>query len=204
LYGEMAGNFSILNVLATLAFDYPRRAKFFTDELEKYILMTYRNRMNPLELKGSFAGAMGYGQFMPSSYFRHAVDFNKDGIRDLWNPFDMIGSVANYFHASGWKKNHEIVVRSRYRGNRFSALDTGFKTRYSQKYLRKKHGIVPRKRFNYKGKVSLIRLDRERYDEIWLGAHNFYVITRYNRSSYYAMAVYKLANEVKKRFYKKS
>jgi membrane-bound lytic murein transglycosylase B len=199
LYGSMDGDFSILNVLATIGFDYPRRSKFFLNELEKFILMCYRNGMDPLKVEGSFAGAMGYGQFMPSSYFKYAVDFNGDGIIDMWNPVDMIGSVANYFKKSGWRQGGEVTVRARYKGSRFSRLNTGFKTRYSQKRLRQKYGITPRKKWRYKKAVSLIRLDRKKYDELWLGAHNFFVITRYNRSSYYAMAVYRLAKELKRR-----
>ncbi|HHH51315.1 MAG TPA: lytic murein transglycosylase B, partial [Campylobacterales bacterium] len=121
---------------------------------------------------------------------------------DLWNAEDAIGSIANYFAKNGWNSSvREVAVRARYRGNRFKKLKTGYKTKYSQYKLKRKHKIIPRSKLHYRGPVSLINLNRATYDELWFGTHNFRVITTYNHSGLYAMAVYQLAQEVSKRRY---
>jgi len=199
-YGTNFGRYKALDVLTTRSMLGDRRADFYRDELEDFLLITRELGLNPAEVMGSSSGALGYGQFMPSSYIRFAVDFNNDGIKDLWNAEDAIGSIANYFAKNGWNPYiKEVAVRAKYKGYRFNKLETGYKTKYSQYKLKKKHKIKPRSKLKYKGPVSLLRLNRAGYDELWLGTHNFRVITTYNHSSLYGMAVYQLASEITKR-----
>ena len=199
-YGTNFGKHRVIDVLTTRSMLGDRRADFYRDELEDFLLICRDLGLEPTEVMGSTSGALGYGQFMPSSYIRFAVDFNNDGIRDLWNAEDAIGSIANYFAKNGWNPYiDEVAIRAKYRGYRFNKLKTGYKTKYSQYKLRKKHKIKPRSKMRYRGPVSLVKLNRAGYDELWLGTHNFRVITTYNHSSLYGMAVYKLAQEVKKR-----
>ncbi len=111
-WGRVMGKTRILDALATLSFSYPRRAEYFSSELETFLLMARSESDDPLDLKGSFAGAMGYGQFMPSSYKQYAVDFNGDGHINLWDPVDAIGSVANYFKQHGWVSGDLVAVQA--------------------------------------------------------------------------------------------
>ena len=127
-WGRVMGKTRILDALATLSFNYPRRAEYFSGELETFLLMARDEQDDPLNLKGSFAGAMGYGQFMPSSYKQYAVDFSGDGHINLWDPVDAIGSVANYFKAHGWVKGDQVAVMA---NGQAPGLPNGFKTRYS-------------------------------------------------------------------------
>ena len=201
-YGVNFGKKKVIDVLTSKAMLGDRRENFYTNQLEKFLIMTRKAGLNPSELMGSNAGAMGYGQFIASSYLSFAVDFNEDGVIDLWNAEDAIGSIANYFHRNGWKQSiRQVAVRAKYRGNRFGRLETGYKTKYSQYKLRKKYKIKPRQKLYYKGTVSLIKLHRGNYDELWLGTHNFRVITTYNHSTFYGMVVHQLGEEVKKRRY---
>ncbi len=201
-YGKYFGKKRVIDVLTSKAMLGDRREDFYTDQLEKFLIMTRQANLDPETLMGSNAGAMGYGQFIASSYLRFAVDFNEDGVIDLWNAEDAIGSIANYFAQNGWDKNiRQVAVRAKYRGNRFNRLKTGYKTKYSQYKLRKKYHIVPRQKLYYKGPVSLIKLPKYSYDELWLGTHNFRVITTYNHSTFYGMAVYQLGQAVKNRRY---
>ncbi len=201
-YGVNFGKKKVIDILTTKAMLGDRREKFYTKQLEKFLIMTRQANLDASTLMGSNAGAMGYGQFIASSYLDFAVDFNGDGVTDLWNAEDAIGSVANYFAKNGWRRDlREIAVRARYKGNRFTKLKTGYKTKYSQYKLRKKYGIVPRQKLKYRGPVSLIKLPKYRYDELWFGTHNFRVITTYNHSTFYGMAVYQLGEAVKKRRY---
>ncbi len=199
-YGVNFGKKRVIDVLTSKAMLGDRRAEFYTRQLEKFLIMTRQAGLNPSELMGSNAGAMGYGQFIASSYLNFAVDFNNDGVTDLWNVQDAIGSIANYFARNGWDSSiSEVAVRARYRGNRFKRLETGYKTKYSQYKLRKKYKITPRSKLRYKGTVSLIKLHRASYDELWFGTHNFRVITTYNHSTFYGMAVHTLGQTVKRR-----
>lgn len=127
-WGRVMGKTRILDALATLSFNYPRRAEYFSSELETFLLMARNEQDDPLDLKGSFAGAMGYGQFMPSSYKQYAVDFNGDGHINLWDPVDAIGSVANYFKAHGWVQGGQVAVQA---NGQAPGLENGFKTNYS-------------------------------------------------------------------------
>ena len=110
-YGRITGSYRVIDALSTLAFDYPRRSPFFTKELKNYLMLTRDQGLDPLEIKGSYAGAMGYGQFMPSSYREYAIDFDSDGLIDIWgNPVDAIGSVANYFKRHGWRTGEQVIA----------------------------------------------------------------------------------------------
>jgi len=197
-YGLFMGNYPVFDTLSTLAFEENRKNKFFKNELKEFLKLTKKNKQNPKSINGSFAGAIGLAQFMPSNFKRLAVDFNKDNKVDLNNEVDAIGSVANYFQKSGWNKYLPVATRVSYKGKRFTKFKTGFKHKYKRSKLR---GISPKnKNFFYNNKVHLVKLNRKKFDELWYGTKNFYVITRYNRSSYYAMAVHKLAKEIRKEY----
>ena len=199
-FGVNFGKRRVIDVLTTKSMLNHRRASFYTSQLESFLVMTRQAGLDPTELMGSSAGAMGYGQFIASSYLDFAVDFNGDGITDLWNAEDAIGSIANYFSRNGWKRGlNQVAVRAKYRGSRFKKLKTGYKTRYSQHKLKRRHNIKPRAKMECKGSVCLVRLNRAKYDELWLGTHNFRVITTYNHSTHYAMAVHQLAKAIKAR-----
>jgi len=199
-YGEHTGRYPVLDTLTTLAFEKNRRQKFYRSELKEFLLMTRREKVNPENIKGSFAGAIGLGQFMPSNYRTLVVDFNNDGKKRMHSPEDAIGSVAYYFKRHGWHRGQPVAVRVSYPGKRFTGRRTGYKYKYRRASLK---NITPRWPFDYHGPVHLIRLKRYGFDELWYGSHNFYVITRYNHSSYYAMAVYLLAENIKKGYKKK-
>jgi len=192
------GKTRIIDALATLAFAYPRRADYFTGELESFLLMTREEGIDPFQPTGSFAGAMGYGQFMPTAIRQYAVDFNGDRHRTLWNPVDAIGSVANYFKGHGWRTGEPVAVRATAGGPGAGALKAGFDTKHAPATLAAA-GILPAGSLGGAATVSLLKLDVGSGYEYWLGLHNFYVITRYNHSTYYAMAVYQLGNAVKAR-----
>jgi membrane-bound lytic murein transglycosylase B len=197
-YGANVGRHRVVNALATLAFDYPRRSDFFTRELEHYLVMARNEGFDPFEPRGSYAGAMGLGQFMPSSFHRFAVDFDGDGRRDLWHAADAIGSVAHYFSAHGWRTGEPVAIPAVARGGDPRFMKAGYDTRYRVDTLAQQ-GLVARFPLDAEGEVSLLRLDAVGGYEYWLGLPNFYVITRYNHSSYYAMAVYQLAQALRER-----
>ena len=187
-WGRVMGKTRILDALATLSFNYPRRAEYFSGELETFLLMARDEQDDPLNLKGSFAGAMGYGQFMPSSYKQYAVDFSGDGHINLWDPVDAIGSVANYFKAHGWVKGDQVAVMA---NGQAPGLPNGFKTRYSISQLATA-GLTPQQPLGNHQQASLLRLDVGTGYQYWYGLPNFYTITRYNHSTHYAMAVWQL------------
>lgn len=195
MYGKNTGKSFVFDSLATLAFEKNRRNKFFKKELKAFLKLSRLQNKKPKEAKGSFAGAMGLSQFMPSSYMKLAVDFNKNGQINLHENADAIGSVAKYLHLSGWDNKIPIATRVSYKGKRFTKFKTGFKHKHIRRNLK---GIKPKdKSFRYKEKVHLIKLDRKNFDELWYGTKNFWVITRYNRSDYYAMGVHQLAQKIK-------
>lgn len=191
-WGRVMGKTRILDALATLSFNYPRRAEYFSGELETFLLMARDEQDDPLNLKGSFAGAMGYGQFMPSSYKQYAVDFSGDGHINLWDPVDAIGSVANYFKAHGWVKGDQVAVMA---NGQATGLPNGFKTRYSISQLAAA-GLTPQQPLGNHQQASLLRLDVGTGYQYWYGLPNFYTITRYNHSTHYAMAVWQLGQAV--------
>lgn len=191
-WGRVMGKTRILDALATLSFNYPRRSEYFSGELETFLLMARDEQDDPLNLKGSFAGAMGYGQFMPSSYKQYAVDFSGDGHINLWDPVDAIGSVANYFKAHGWVKGDQVAVMA---NGQAPGLPNGFKTKYSISQLAAA-GLTPQQPLGNHQQASLLRLDVGTGYQYWYGLPNFYTITRYNHSTHYAMAVWQLGQAV--------
>ena len=196
-YGKNIGSYRVLDALTTLAFSYPSRAEYFRSELEQFLLITRDESLDPLSIKGSYAGAMGIGQFMPSSYRRYAVDFDHDGRRDVGRDItDAIGSIANYFKMHGWQPGQPVVVRAQVVGEQYQALlSEGIEPRRSLSQL-KALGVTPQQEISGDPFAALFKLDTKNGPEYWLGFKNFYVITRYNRSIHYAMSVYLLSNGI--------
>jgi membrane-bound lytic murein transglycosylase B len=196
-YGARQGRYRVLDALSTLAFDYPKRSLFWR-ELKHFIVMVNENKFNVYRLKGSYAGAMGYGQFIPSSYRHYAVDGDGDGVKDVWkNPVDAIASVANYFKQHGWKTGQGITYTVDVKGNTFSSLiKKKLKPKFTVNQIKAKNVSVPA---YIKGdqKASLMQFSGNEGLEYWIGLHNFYVITRYNHSRLYALAVYQLSDALK-------
>lgn len=211
-YGTYKGKYSALDALYTLSFHYPRRSKFFKRELEEYFLLAREEGFALNQLKGSYAAAMGWGQFISSSYRHYAIDFDSDGVRDLFdNPVDAIGSVANYFKKNGWKTKQDVVYPAAIDSkNQQKHLD------YVSKNLKLKHNwqqladagvsIDQENQLTAKTKVKLLQFDvgdstETKHSPVahanWVGLHNFYVITRYNHSPLYAMAVFQLSEQIK-------
>ncbi|MGE4558881.1 MAG: lytic murein transglycosylase B [Desulfobulbus sp.] len=195
-FGRNMGSHRVLDALTTLGFDYARRGAFFRDELEEFLLMARSEGLDPARPKGSFAGAMGLGQFMPSSFRKWAVDFNGDGHRDLWNPEDAIGSIANYFAQHGWQPGQPVITPLVAKGP--VRLQVGFNTRYTPISLYRA-GLQPTRPCENSDPVSLLYLRYQQYDQYLIGHSNFYTITRYNHSTHYAMAVHELAQAIKHR-----
>lgn len=200
-YGGNKGRSRVIDALATLGFDYPPRAPFFRKELREFLILSKENGLDPLNTWGSYAGAMGFPQFMPSSWRNLAVDFDGDGKRDLINnPVDAIGSVGNYFKANGWKSGEAVVVRSRIISQDYDSIinTKDLKTDSTLGEIAKK-GLIPRESGSYLAATpaTAIRLQGENGGEFWLAFNNFYVITKYNRSILYAMAAFQLSQELK-------
>ena len=195
MYGRYLGDYRVLDALVTLAFDYPPRATFFRKELYEFFMLVREEKQEITDLKGSYAGAMGYGQFISSSYRRYAVDFDGDGIRDIWrNPVDAIGSVANYLSEHGWS-NGQVVVRIDADDIDESIFNVSLKPSITIADL-EQFGVsvaAPRNE-----RVSPMKLLGKQGSEYWLGFNNFYVITRYNHSKLYAMAVHQLSEALNK------
>ena len=197
-YGRVTGNYRLIDSLTTLMVDYPRRSKFFSKELEHVLLLAREENIDPTTVQGSYAGAMGKPQFMPSSYRAYAIDFDGDGHRDLWNnPADTIGSVASYLQRHGWKANKPIVGVAKIEGESYKKfLKKGLKPKVKLSEL-KNYQVTTDLDQTAAHKAALIELEQTNGKEYWLGLDNFYAITRYNHSSLYAMAVYQLAESVK-------
>jgi len=195
-YGKIMGSYPVVEALSTLAFDYPPRAKFFRKELTEFFILTRDQKLDPASLTGSYAGAMGYGQFIPSSYRAYAVDFDGDNFKDIWNnKADAIGSVANYFSRHGWQGDGPVIVRGYKTAHNLDVTaNESLEPKFLAGDLRKK-GI--RNNLADKTKVALFEMQGERGQEYWLGLSDFYVITRYNRSSMYALAVFQLSQAIK-------
>ncbi len=196
-YGSNFGKFRVIDALTTIGLTNKRRGKSFLKYLEDFLVMARKEGMNPLRPVGSHAGAMGYGQFMPSSFLSYAVDFDGNGRRDLWHPTDAIGSIANYFKRHGWRSGEAVAVRTSAVGKRYQSLNSGFKSNYSAATL-KSYGVKTNFKLKHSGRTSLVILPTHAGGEVWLGYNNFYVISRYNHSTYYSMAVHQLAKAIKK------
>jgi membrane-bound lytic murein transglycosylase B len=207
-YGEITGRYPVFDALVTLAFDGKKRKSFFRSELESFLLLARDEKLNPREVMGSYAGAMGIPQFISSSYRAYAVDFNEDGIRNLLtDPVDAIGSVANYFARHGWKAGEMIITPAEIENDEARKMAVGrgrkgLKPEFDIKHWRSV-GIKLNEHVGDNKLAVLIELEKPDQPEYWMGMKNFYVISRYNNSSMYAMAVFQLGNEIK-RFYKNS
>jgi len=205
LYGAITGNYRVLDALATLAFHYPAtlrdRSDFFSSELMNFIVLSQEEGIPVDEVTGSYAGAMGLGQFMPSSYREYAVDLNGDKRRDLWSSVDdAIGSVANYLHRHGWAYREPVVLPlSLAQGARLELVADGdYKPQKTMREITA-GGFISATPVDADKLVTVIRLEEENSAAYWLGFNNFYVITRYNRSPLYAMAVYELSEEIRRK-----
>jgi len=199
-YGRMTGSYRVLDALSTLAFDYPARAPFFRDELEQFILLCREMGLDPLSVKGSYAGAMGAPQFMPSNYRRYAIDANADGRIDLWNNWaDVCASVGNYLKEHGWNAGEPVLTEAAVDSGRAADLD-GHKLALDDtvETLQSK-GVTFDNTMPPDSKALLIAADEPDGVHWRVGYNNFYVITRYNHSALYGMAVYELAAAVKQR-----
>ena len=197
-YGRIKGNIRVIDSLSTLAFDYPRRSKFFKVQLEEFLLLSREENFNLEEIEGSIAGAMGYGQFMPDSYRDYAVDFDNDGVRDILNnPIDAIGSVANFLNKKGkWKPNVPIAMRAK-ATSEVKEITSSFKP-YMTEIELQKFGLEATKMIPSNLKFVPISLNLEEGYEYWLGFDNYQSISRYNRSKLYVMAVFEFSNSLSK------
>jgi len=195
-YGGNVGKNRAIDALANMGFDNARRGKYFQSELESYLLMTRRTGLNPLQPKASYAGALGLCQFMPSNIKRYGVDHDRNGSCNLWTPADAIGSVANYFNKHGWRTGGPVVVRATTEGRKYRNFKSTYKKTHSLSKMQR-NGIYPVGAMDQK--VRLLKMSTYSGDEVWLAGHNFYVITRYNHSSKYALAVHQLAQKIRQR-----
>lgn len=192
IYGENMGNYPVLDALTTLAFDYPRRADFFRGELEHYLLLARDRQFDLLDTRGSYAGAMGIPQFMPSSHRKYAVDFNGNGKTDLRREArDAIGSVANYLQGYGWIKGEPVAARAQVGGEAVNGAVPRTVAEWAAA------GIVPEGKYSPEAKARLLDFTVDGGKEYWLAFNNFDVITMYNNSDFYAMTVLQLAEELK-------
>jgi membrane-bound lytic murein transglycosylase B len=199
LYGQNTGRWRVIEALATLAFDYSPRAAFFRTELEHYLLLARDEGLEVFTLRGSYAGAFGIPQFMPGSARRYAVDFDRSGAIDLSrSAVDAIGSVANFLREHGWKPGAEVQARARVQGDAYRAFATGsVETRHTVAELAAA-GVEPGVPLPADEKAALIELATPGQEsDFRLGLHNFYVLTRYNRSALYAAAAHDLAHAVR-------
>ncbi len=200
-YGKHLGTYAVMDALSTLAFDYPPRAAFFKKELTQFLLLSREQKLDPKSIYGSYAGAIGQPQFMPSSYRHYAVDYSKNGKADLVaNTNDVIASVGNYLQKNGWQRGGLIAVPAKVSGSQYKHfLNNDRKPRYNLSALIKA-GVTPKVQAKGDPKVFLIELqsnEKNTQPEYWLGFHNLYVITRYNTSILYAMAVFSLGEHLK-------
>jgi len=199
-YGRITGKYSVLDSLYTLGFHYPPRAKFFRSELEEFLQLAREEGVSPTEPLGSYAGAMGRPQFISSSFRAYAVDFDKDGKRDIWeNNADVIGSVANYFKRHGWKAGEPVaqLVTGVKKGFE-KEIKAGYKPSLNVNALINK-GIILGSYLDKDTEVALLEMESDDGNEYWVASPNFYAITRYNHSPLYAMAVFQLSEAIRQR-----
>ncbi len=200
-YGQNTGSYRVIDALSTLGFAYPKRSKFFLSELENFLILARQEKMNPLEPVGSYAGAMGMPQFMPSSYLSYAADFDQDGKRDIWNNTgDVLASIANYFNRHHWQKGEPVAFKVEASGEQWKkALTKGLKPDVSVKQLKGWQVRVPESLAD-DVRVKLLDFEQPEGQDLWVGLNNFYVITRYNHSPLYAMAVYQLSQAIAREY----
>ncbi|MDN7123337.1 lytic murein transglycosylase B [Pseudidiomarina sp. 1APP75-32.1] len=198
-YGGYLGNYKVLDALYTLGFHYPPRQSFFRSELKEFLLLARDEQLAATELKGSYAGAMGYGQFISSSYRHYAVDFDGDGVRDLLNnPVDAIGSVANYFVRNGWRPNAPVAIELPATPANAELASDGLKLTATVGQLTAAGLELPPEHAELAADLDakVFRFEQPEGADYWLGLHNFYVITRYNRSPLYAMVVHQFSQQL--------
>lgn len=205
LYGGNTGSYRVMDALSTLAFDYPKRAPFFRSELRHFLVLAREQNKQPLDLKGSYAGAMGLGQFMPSSYREYASDYDQDGFIDIWeNRGDAIWSVANYLRRHHWKVGEMITVGAAVADDHNEdVMNQTLKPELSLSELKSAGVTVSYGDFPETDLATVMKLEGSKGDEYWIGLHNFFVITRYNHSKLYAMAVFQLAEEIRNGYQEK-
>ena len=203
-YGGNTGSYRVLDALTTLAFHYPQtgrdRSEFFSNELMNFLVLGKEENLPLQEVSGSYAGAMGLGQFMPSSYLEYAVDLDNDGRRDLWSSMDdVIGSVANYLHRHGWKYGQAVAypLTVAATANMELVADRDFKPKHTVEALALA-GFSSTHEVDSKELATVVKLEEEHANAFWLTFNNFYVITRYNRSPLYSMAVFELSEEIRR------
>ena len=196
-YGRITGGYRVLDALATLAFYYPPRSKFFRSELEQFLLLIREEDMDPVDAFGSYAGAMGRPQFMPSSFRAYAVDSTGDGKRDIWNNWkDVAGSIANYFNAHGWRTGEEVTSRATIGSNWSGPFPKNILKAEETVGSLSEMGVVFSTTKGREAAAQLLTLEGDDGQEHWVGFHNFFVITRYNRSVMYALAAHQLGQEI--------
>ena len=207
-YGRRQGTYRVMDALSTLAFRYPKRSKFFRGELKSFLVMSQEQAFDPLSKTGSYAGAMGMGQFIPSSFQSYAIDFDGDGKKNIWtNNADAIGSVANYFKRHGWKAGLPVADELELNKNNSITMDDRCKRSCKPKLTvtdYKNKGIEGKTSVSDKTKAILLILKQKNNKEYWLAYNNFYVISRYNHSTLYSMAVYQLSQEIKRAYQAKT
>jgi len=194
-FGTYTGDYSVLDALATLAFHKNRMQRFFKNELKHLFLFAREKGYNITKLEGSFAGAMGCVQQVPSVARRHRSDFNSDGKTDPWDIEDCIGSIAKFMHKNGWHNGRVVAVPTTYKGKRFTRLKTSHRKTYATSTIYKA-GIKPKKSFP-ESRAYLLKTRNRTHDDIYLGGKNFRVLTKYNNSTSYGLAIYLIAESVK-------
>ncbi|MBH98378.1 MAG: lytic murein transglycosylase B [Rhodospirillaceae bacterium] len=201
-YGQRTGTYRVVDSLSTLAFAYPPRSKFFRSELESFFLLVTEEEIDPEIVTGSYAGAMGAGQFISSSYREYAVDGDLDGKRDLWgNWHDILSSVANYFKVHGWRQYEDIVSRASISLlNRPGVESVNSMTLDETILSLKDAGYVFTTQLPAESLATVLSLQGENGEEYWVGYNNFRVITRYNHSVMYALAAYQLAEIIRTQY----
>jgi len=216
-YGSNTGSFRVVDALTTLAFDYyinieqrESRQRFFTSELKNLFLLAREQKQDPTTLTGSYAGAMGWGQFMPSSYRAYAVDFDGDNFADIWNnPVDAIGSVASYFSRHGWELGEPVAIRANASEAYSGAIDKLHRPKltvaeHSKSGFSAQQDALLNDATLSQRKALPLSFELEQGNEYWLGLNNFYVISRYNPRTKYAMAVYQLSELISARYQKQA
>lgn len=208
-YGRHKGSYRVVDALATLGFDYPPRSKFFRSQLKELFRLEREAHIDAGSITGSYAGAMGYPQFIPSSYIHYAVDYDKDGVTDLVNnPVDAMASVANYFSEHGWKAGLPVAARARLSGDAWKQLVQDKPKPATTLREASLAGAVPvtcqESRYCFDGlsadtPVALLEYEGPNGREYWLTTNNFYVITRYNHSNLYGLAAFQLGEELRER-----
>jgi membrane-bound lytic murein transglycosylase B len=193
-YGKNKGEYPVIDALASIAFSESPRAHYFRTELEEFLLLSREQNLNPVTIRGSYAGAIGQPQFMPSSYRHFAVNFSGNNHIDLSNnEYDIIGSIANYYQKHGWKTNQPVAIPTMVQQSRYRFLLKNNPSKMLTQDELEEYGLYPYSKIPNKQKFKIIQLQGTHGSEYWVGLNNFEVIKRYNPSNLYAMAVYQLS-----------